>query len=136
MSTSLKKKILRGDDFLEKMIEENYTNSEFNVDSMSRMLGISKAYLREIIGMQHGLSPQKLIEGFRLEKSLKLIEKDLTEYQIAKAVGYSSPRSYRRAFKLRFGILPSIYKEIINSQIYCISEYKHELLEKLWSYVI
>ena len=54
------------------------------------------------------------------------------EYQVANKIGYSSPRSYRRAFKSRFGMLPSKYKEIINSQIYCISEYKHELLEKLW----
>ena len=113
------------------MIEENYSNCNFNVDSMARMLGISKAYLREIIGMQQGLSPQKLIEGFRLEKSLKLIEKDLTEYQIAKAVGYSSPRSYRRAFKLRFGILPSIYKKILNSTSCSVSKFRQELLEKL-----
>ena len=68
MSTSLKKKILGGNDCLEKMIGENYTNCNFNVDSMARKLRISKVYLREIIGMQYGISPQKLIEGFRLEK--------------------------------------------------------------------
>ena len=136
MNTSSKKKVFRSKHFIEKLILQNFSDTNFNVDLMARLIGISKAYLREIISMQYGISPHKLIEGYRLEKSLKLIEKDLTEYQIVRKAGYSSPRSYRRAFKSRFGILPSKYKEIINSQIYNISEYKNELLEKLWRNVI
>ena len=136
MSTSLKKKILSGDNFIKKLIGENYANCDFNVDLMARKLGISKVYLREIISMRYGTSPHKLIEGYRLEKSLILLEKDLTEYQISKKVGYSSTRSYRRAFKSRFGILPGKYKEIIKSETGNISEYKQKLLEKLWSNVI
>jgi AraC-like DNA-binding protein len=113
---------------IENLLEECYNDPNFCVEKMAQKLGLSLSYFRDIIEYHFQICPQKLIEIFRLCKSLKLLEEGLLEYQIIKRIGYSSTRTFRRAFKNRFGILPSEYKKLTSeNNIHYLPPYLRKL---------
>lgn len=107
-----KSRILSDFSLIEKLLEKHHIDSNFCVEMMANKLGISVSYLRDVLEKNYEISPHQLIENYRLWKSLKLLERDLKEYQIINRIGYSNTRTFRRAFKKRFGILPSIYRKL------------------------
>ena len=114
-------------------ISNRYIDRLFGVTELAYELNSSESNLREIVCMNFGMSPQKLIETIRLEKTIKLIATDSKQYSIAKTVGYSSTRSLRRAFQKRIGMSPSMYKNILfnnNQQTY---EFIQETILGLWN---
>jgi AraC-like DNA-binding protein len=57
-----------------------------------------------------GLSPQQYIQELRLNRAYELLDNSTNNYsvqQIALQIGYKDTRSFSRAFKNRFGKLPS-----------------------------
>lgn len=99
--------------FLEEiysLLEENLSNSDFNVNSMVDALHISRSKLYyKIVGLT-GDTPNEFFRKYRLNRSLELLRKG--EYNISEVAymtGYSSPAIFSRNFKAMFGKTPTEY---------------------------
>jgi AraC-like DNA-binding protein len=92
------------------IFEQKWNEEEFNIDSLVKRLGMSKAQLyRKIISLT-GYSPNVFIREYRLKKALKLLESmkgNISE--IAFESGFSNPSYFAKCFQKKFGILPSEY---------------------------
>ncbi len=98
-------------DFLDqlfKIVEGNYPDNEFNVELLSREIGMSRPHLYRKLRTITGLSPVAFIRDLRLGKALSLIKqrkKNITE--IALDVGMNNPSYFAKCFQNKYGILPS-----------------------------
>lgn len=117
---------------VDKLLDECYRDPNFSVKRMSTKLGISVSYLRELVTCRFEINPHKLIENYRLTKSLELLENDMKEYDIINRIGYSSTRTFRRAFKNRLNMLPIQYKTLKNTTIAETKKFHQECINKLW----
>ena len=99
--------------FLEKakdIIENHISDPDFNIDSFSQHLGISRMQLyRKLQGMANQ-SPGEFIQKLRLKHSLILLSKGFDNIaQIAYQVGFSDSSYYARCFRKLYGVSPSEY---------------------------
>lgn len=89
-------------------LEENLTNSQLSVESLSREVGMSRSSLYNKLLELTGQTPVEYIRSYRLDKAAALMEKsDMTIAEIAYQVGFSTPNYFAKSFKSKFNILPS-----------------------------
>lgn len=88
--------------------EEKLADEYFNVDSLSRNIGMSRPQLyRKVISLT-GKSPNDFLRDLRMNKALTLIKRKAGNIsEIALEVGYSNPSYFARCFQLRYGCTPS-----------------------------
>lgn len=102
--------------FMEKLmgiIEKNLNNPEFNIPSLSREMGISKAVLYKKFTALVQIPIGEFIKSIRLKKAALLLTKDkLNISQIAWEVGFSDRKYFSKEFKKFFGKSPSEYLAI------------------------
>lgn len=97
-----------------KIFEQKWNEEEFNIDSLVKQLGMSKAQLYRNIMSLTGCSPNVFIREYRLKKALKLLESmkgNISE--IAFESGFNNPSYFSKCFKKKYGILPSEYAHTI-----------------------
>lgn len=103
------------DTFLEdtfKIIEENIDNNSFNVEILTKTLGVSERKLQRKLKEISGKSPNQLITFIRLSKAKNaLLSKKYSVSETAFKYGFSSPSYFAKCFKKEFGISPT---EIFN----------------------
>ena len=90
--------------------EEKWNEEKFNVDSLVKQFGISKAQFYRKVTSLTGFSPNVFIREYRLKKALKLLESmkgNISE--IAYESGFNNPSYFSKCFHKKFGILPSEY---------------------------
>ena len=105
--TSVDKKFLQG---VYDLINKNISHSDFNVEALSRNIGMSRAVLHKKLISLIGESPVELIRRIRLNKSAELIEKKFGNLsEIALEVGFNNPAYFSECFKKQFGVTPSQY---------------------------
>jgi len=105
--TSVDKKFLQG---VYDLINKNISNNDFNVEALSRKIGMSRAVLHKKLISLIGESPVELIRRIRLTKSAELIEKKFGNLsEIALEVGFNNPAYFSECFKKQFGVSPSQY---------------------------
>ncbi|CAH0999092.1 HTH-type transcriptional activator RhaS [Neolewinella maritima] len=93
-------------------VEEEIGSVEFSVARLASRLGISKATTYRTLTRLLDLSPREFIQRIRLHRSLELLRAGgATVAEVAYAVGFSSPSYFTRAFKARFGMLPSDWQQ-------------------------
>jgi signal transduction histidine kinase/ligand-binding sensor domain-containing protein/DNA-binding response OmpR family regulator len=91
-------------------LEENIGNTQLSVDSLSEIAGMSRVSLYKRMLAATGMTPVEYIRTFRLERATLLMEKsDLNIAQIAYQVGFSTPAYFSKAFKDKYGMVPSNY---------------------------
>jgi signal transduction histidine kinase/DNA-binding response OmpR family regulator/ligand-binding sensor domain-containing protein len=99
--------------FIQKSIEvinNNLSDTNLNVEFLSRHLSISKSVLNKKLSALTGDTPAELIKRIRLSKAAKLIERSTGNIsEIALEVGFSNPAYFAECFKKQFGISPSQY---------------------------
>jgi AraC-like DNA-binding protein len=102
---------------IEALIETNYGEISFCVSVLADMLNVSISYLRELTQMQYGISPNELIESYRMKKAAELLQDRTLEVQnIYIKVGYTNGKTFREAFKKYHGIPPIQFKESIEER--------------------
>jgi signal transduction histidine kinase/ligand-binding sensor domain-containing protein/AraC-like DNA-binding protein len=108
------KKLLSIDQkFLQKavdIINENIADPDFNVESFTKKMAVSRSLLYKKLVSLTGDSPVELIKRIRLNKAASLVENNsgnITE--ISFAVGFSNPSYFTECFKNQFGIPPTLY---------------------------
>ena len=114
---------------IQEEINANYSNPDFNVETLSKNFNLSASYFRDIVIELFSISPQKLLECERMLHAMQLIIKGEKINKIARKVGYSNTRSFRQAFHTQYLYCPSIYRRLHEScsinkslhiQKYCI----------------
>ena len=88
--------------------EINLPNKNFNVDHLSRKLGISRPQLYRKILSLTGRSPNNFISGLRMVKALSLIKNNFGNVsEVALEVGYNNPSYFSKCFQKNYGCTPS-----------------------------
>ena len=97
---------------LDTLIQENFHNPDFNMDSIVDEMGLSRsAFYRKIKGLAN-MSPNEYIRMLRLRKAAQLlVEGDLSVSEICDQVGFGTPSYFSKCFQKQFGVLPKVYAE-------------------------
>lgn len=94
-------------------IHKNLSDTDFNVDTLSEEVGISRVHLNRKLKDLIGTSPSTLIKSVRLKQAaFLLVQSNVTISEIAYSVGFSSPSYFTSNFSSYFGMTP---KEFINN---------------------
>lgn len=87
-------------------IHANYSY-KITVDDLSRHLGLNRSYLYRLFMKHLGISPQKAIHDYRLERASSLLNSgkhSITE--VAYSCGFIDLSHFSSAYKRKFGITP------------------------------
>jgi ligand-binding sensor domain-containing protein/signal transduction histidine kinase/DNA-binding response OmpR family regulator len=99
--------------FLEKLkqvIDENLTNIDIDVESIAKIMNMSRPTFYRKIKALSNLTPHELIHITRLKKAAELLsEGNYKVYEVAAMVGYSLQTNFARDFHKQFGVTPSEY---------------------------
>lgn len=106
------------DAFLQKMnklIEDNFSNADLNVDFLAEELGISRSGLYSKIKQMSGATPNEVIQTIRLKRAAVLLrEQKYRISEICYMVGFSSPSYFTKCFVKQFGIKPADFAKGIS----------------------
>ena len=92
---------------LQKIIEENFSNPELNVDYIAERLCISRSGLYAKIKSLADVTPNELIQITRLKKAAELLaENKYRINEICYMVGFNSSSYFSRCFQKQFGMKP------------------------------
>jgi|GEM_PF-1086571 len=93
-------------------IENSFHDPSLNLCKAASDLGMRENYLYHFMSTRMGSTFAQYLEDFRLDRSHELIMSDqnLSINEIASSCGYCNPQTFRRAFKKRFGQLPSDFR--------------------------
>ena len=98
-------------DDLHKLIGENLSNPDFNVEELSRQLYLNRATVYRKIHALTGETPTEFIRSYRLNKGAELLKHNAgTILDVALEVGFSSANYFTKCFKQKFNRLPSDIK--------------------------
>jgi signal transduction histidine kinase/DNA-binding response OmpR family regulator len=93
------------------VIEAKLADASLTVDSLSRDMGLSRIQLYRKVKALLGSTVNDYIQTVRLHKAChRLQQPGVTITEVAYGVGYSSPAYFATAFKARYGLSPSEYK--------------------------
>lgn len=96
---------------IQKLIEDNLSNPNLNVDFLVEHIGISRSSLYAKIKTLADISPNELIQITRLKKGAELIKEGKYRInEISYMVGFSSTSYFSRCFHKQFGIKPNEFK--------------------------
>lgn len=105
--TSVDKKFLQK---VFEIIDSNFSDSSFNVESLAKILAVSRSVLHKKINAFTGEPPVELIKWIRINKAAELIRKKFGNIsEISLEVGFNNPAYFSDCFKKQFGIPPSQY---------------------------
>jgi len=89
-------------------IRNNIENPEFNIDDLSREVGISRGHLNRKLKENINISPSNLIKSIRLKQAAYLlINNKVNISDVAYKVGFSSHSYFSNNFKEYFGMAPT-----------------------------
>ena len=101
--------------FLDKIyaiLDKHLSDSEFDLDSFSDEIGMSRANLYRKIKVLTNLPPNELIKNYRLRAAVKLLlENKYTVSEISYMVGFGTPAYFSNCFKKTYHLSPSEYFE-------------------------
>lgn len=102
-----------------KTIEENISNSDYNVDQFVKDMAFSRTLLYQKIKSLTNQSVNEFIVNIRLKRAAQLLhDTGLTVSEIAYAVGFNEPKYFSTCFKKYFHISPSKFqKPSLNNQL-------------------
>ena len=97
---------------VEKILEENLTNSEFKVDDLGNQLGYSRMQLYRKLKSIRGLSANEFIREYRIKKAaVYLRETDMKIFEVLYEIGISNHSYFTKCFKQYFNKSPKEYIE-------------------------
>jgi YesN/AraC family two-component response regulator len=107
--------------FMEKVltvIEKNMDDSDFDIEKLSRELGISSRQLLNKLQNLTEYTPVALVRALRLKRAEKLLlQRKATIAEIAYEVGFSDPNYFSKCFTKMYGKTPKEYmgsKQTVN----------------------
>lgn len=103
---------------LQKIIDENITDKDLDVDTLSKMMNMSRGtFYRKIKGISD-LTPNELINLSRLKKAAELLAEGKYKInEVANIVGYNLNSNFSRDFHKQFGVTPSNYLANLKNKV-------------------
>ncbi len=99
-----------------EITEAHLPDEDFNVDHLSRYLGMSRPQLYRKISWLTGHSPNEFIFTLRMDKALSLIKSKFGNIsEIALEVGYQNPSYFSKCFQKNYGCTPSAFLKVHSS---------------------
>lgn len=96
-----------------RLIEENLSEPEFNVNVLARELSMSRPVLYRKLKQLTDLSVIELINILRLKKAAQhLMQRHAKVSQVAYQIGFSDPKYFSKTFKNYFGMSPTEFGEM------------------------
>lgn len=93
-------------------VEANFADQNLTVERLSEEFGLSRVQLFRKTKALLGDSPNDFIQHIRLKKAGQLLrESQLAVAEIAYQTGYSSPGYFATAFRGKYGVSPSEWRE-------------------------
>lgn len=86
----------------------NYTEP-LSLETLSRELHLNKYYISHIFQERMGISYKDFINSLRVEHACKLLTKDISVTEVAYASGFTTIRTFNRAFLKHVGMTPRDY---------------------------
>ncbi len=94
---------------LERMMQVNYSNMNFNLLMLAEHMNISDQRLYKDFKLYFGVTFSDYLENLRIQKARQLLMEGSAVKDVAVQVGYGSDYSFRRAFKRITGVAPSTF---------------------------
>lgn len=92
------------------LVEENMADCEFDLETLSRKLAVSRRQLFRKLRAAAGCSPNTFIRTLRLQRAAQLLtESQMTVTEITYAVGFSDLKYFRTIFREYYGVSPGEY---------------------------
>ncbi len=93
-----------------KLLEENITNIDFNVNQFASEIGMSTPVFYKKIKALTGLTVNNFVKSFRLKRAAQLLEQNAgTIYEISYMVGFNDAKYFSKEFRKQFGQSPTEY---------------------------
>jgi AraC-like DNA-binding protein len=95
---------------LYKLMENELSNSELNINRMTEVLKISRTKFYYKVKGLTGENPGVLFKTYKLNRAAELIlEGNMNISEIADITGFSTPSHFSVSFKKHFGVPPKNY---------------------------
>lgn len=95
-----------------KVINENLSNTELNVEMLAANVGLSRVHVHRKLKELTNLSARDFIKNIRLQQAAALLkEKKLTVSEVAYATGYTNLSHFSSSFKEVHGMSPKEYMQ-------------------------
>ena len=92
---------------LRKIIQDNLSDNEFNVERIGDEIGLSRVQLYRKVKALTGYSPVEIVRKARLTRARHLLQTtERTVSEVAYAVGFSTPSYFSKCYKDEFGESP------------------------------
>jgi len=98
---------------LNQLIEENLQSDGFDVNFISRTMGMSAPILYRKLKAISNLSLNNYVKTYRLNKAKELLTSAMNISEVAYAVGFSDRKYFSKEFKKQFGHNPSEENAVI-----------------------
>ncbi|ANW95850.1 hybrid sensor histidine kinase/response regulator [Wenyingzhuangia fucanilytica] len=93
-----------------QLVEKNIGNEQYDVDTFSEELGVSRSVLFRKIKAWTDFTPKEFIQHIRLKKAADLLELgELNISQVSYIVGFKNPKYFSKSFSKKFGVTPTMY---------------------------
>ena len=91
-------------------IFDNYC-SDLQLEALAKAALLSKYHLLRTYKQAFGITPYQQVLDLRLTKATKLVREGDNLSHIARQLGFSDRRSFTKAFKKKFGVAPSHFRQ-------------------------
>lgn len=101
-----------GDAFIDKVtkiVAENLSDADFNIDRLCREMAMSRTLFYIKLKSYTGNSPQDFIRVIRLERAASLLRSGRSVMDTATITGFDNAKYFSTVFKKYFGVSPSKY---------------------------
>lgn len=93
-----------------KLLEDNYTTPELNIEDLGKKLGLSRSQLYRKVKALTNYSPNELLRIIRLRKAASVFASaELNIAEVAYQTGFSSPSYFAKCFKDYYAESPADY---------------------------
>jgi AraC-like DNA-binding protein len=94
------------------VVEKHLSDQEFDVQSFSQTMGVSRAQLFRKFKALTSETPVKFIQTIRLQRAAQLLaESHLSITQICFEVGFNYPSYFAELFHSQYGVSPKEYRK-------------------------
>lgn len=103
------------DKLLQKIVdavEANLDDSEYDIDRLSKDIGLSRMHLYRKLKGIIGQTPADFIRDYKLARAAELLKRpDLNVTEVSDLTGFVSPKMFRIYFKKKYDLTPSEYQK-------------------------
>jgi len=95
----------------QKVVFDNYTNSDFNIEQFVKHMKVSRTMLYVKIKSLTNKTTSEFVRDIRLEEAARILKQgELNVSEVAFKVGFRDPKYLSKKFKQKFQICPSDFR--------------------------